>query len=199
MNEQEYIESGMVLDYSLGLLTGPEKLAFEHALKLYSELDQVLKAVQEGLEKYASAYSNLPLPSTKGKVMNALENLLHEKQMNLNKLPVINKFSDPGAWMAAVAPLLPKVVDGEPFMHILTATDSITQLLVMSATDIPDEVHEDVWESFIILEGECECHIGTDTVIRLTAGGYLEIPMHEHHNVKIISKYVVGIMQRIAA
>jgi len=63
----------------------------------------------------------------------------------------------------------------------------------------PDEVHTDVWESFIVLEGECECYIGTDTVVRLKAGGYLEIPMHEHHDVKIISDYVVGIMQRIAS
>ncbi len=199
MNAQEYIESGIVLDYSLGLLTGQEKLDFEQALNLFPELIEEFKAIQEGLEKYASAYSNMPLPATKGKVMNALENLLLEKQMDLTKLPVINRFSDHKAWMAALAPLLPNKVEGEPFMHVLTATDSITQVLVMSATDIPDEVHEDVWESFIILDGECECYIGTDRVVRLTAGGYLEIPMHEHHDVKIISKYVVGIMQRIAA
>jgi len=199
MNAQAYIESGIVLDYCLGLVTGQDKADFEQALKLYPELDQELKAVQEGLDKYAATYSKSPLDSTKDKVMNALENLLLEKQMNLSKLPVINKFSDHKAWMAAVASLLPNKVEGEPFMHVLTATDSITQVLVMSATDIPDEVHTDVWESFIVLEGECECYIGTDTVVRLKAGGYLEIPMHEHHDVKIISDYVVGIMQRIAA
>ena len=199
MNAQEYIESGSILDYCLGLMTGQDKADFEEALRLYPELDQELKAVQEGLNRYAAIYSKVPLDSTKNKVMGSLENLLLEKQMDVNRLPLINKFSDHAAWMAAIAPLLPNKVEGEPFMHVLTATDAITQVLVMSATDIPDEVHEDVWESFIILEGECECHIGTDRVVRLTAGGYLEIPMHEHHDVKIISKYVVGIMQRIAA
>ena len=199
MKAQEYIDNNIVSDYCLGLLKGEDKAAFEKALLLYPELQQEVKSIQEGLEKYVSVYSKAPSYTTKGKIMGTLENLLLEKQMDLNKLPIINKFSDHKAWMTAIAPLLPKALAGEPFMHVLTTTDSITQVLVMSATDIPDEVHEDVRESFIILEGECECYIGTDTVVRLKAGGYLEIPMHAHHDVKIISDYVVGIMQRIAA
>jgi len=43
MNAQEYIESGIVLDYCLGLVTGQDKADFEQALKLYPELDQSLK------------------------------------------------------------------------------------------------------------------------------------------------------------
>ena len=199
MNAQEYIDNGMVLDYSLGLLTGEDKAAFERALLAYPELADELKALQTGLEKYASAYSKAPSSSTKEIIWGTLENLLLEKEMDLNKLPLINKFTDYKAWYNAVKPLLPKTVSGEPFMHLLTGTDTVTQVLVMSATDIPDEVHEDVYESFIILDGECECHIGTDTVIRLQAGGYIEIPLHQHHDVKIISSYVVGVMQRIAA
>ena len=199
MNAQEYIESGLVLDYCLGLMDDAGKTAFEQALALYPELAEEVKAVQGGLDKYVSAYSRIPAATVKEKIMSSLENLLLEKQMDLNRLPLINKFSNHQAWLAAMAPLLPKEKTGERFMHVLTGTDTVTQVLVMSSTDIEDEVHDDVWESFIILDGECECHIGTDTVVRLKAGGYLEIPMHEHHDVKVISDYVVGIMQRIAA
>lgn len=199
MKAEEYVENGLVLDYCLGLLINDEKLAFEKALESSPMLAEELRSIQEGLNKYVAAYSLTPPYVLKDKIWGTLENLLLEAHMDLSNLPVINEFSDPKVWMDAVRPLLPKTLTDGRFMHVLTHTDNIQQVLVMTATDVEDEVHSDVYESFIILEGECECHIGNDTVIRVKAGGYVRIPMHEHHDLKIISPYVIGIMQRIAA
>jgi mannose-6-phosphate isomerase-like protein (cupin superfamily) len=197
MNAQEYIENGVVLDYCLGMLTGDAKIEFEFALLLYPELRAEVDAVQLGLEGYAYTHQVTPAGSMKDKIWATLENINLERQMDLGNLPLINKFTDHKAWLNAVKSILPGNVQDERFMHLLTETDTVMQMLVMSATDIEDEVHEDVIESFIILDGECECHIGTDRVIRLKAGEYIEIPLHEHHDVRIISDYVVGVMQRI--
>lgn len=199
MKAEEYIESGLVLDYCLGLLKDADKLAFEKELASSPILAEELKSLQQGLSKYVTAYSQTPPPALKDKIWGTLENLLLESQMDLSNLPVINQFSDPKAWMNAVRPLLPATMPEGHFMHVLTNTDTVQQVLVMTGMDVADEVHHDVYESFMILEGECECHIGKDTVIRVKAGGYVNIPMHEHHDLKIISEYVVGIMQRIAA
>jgi mannose-6-phosphate isomerase-like protein (cupin superfamily) len=199
MNAKEYLEGGLLLDYCLGLMKGADKAAFEQALLLYPELGQELQIMQNGLNKYASAISKEPSASTKERIMGVLDNLLLEKEMNLKKLPLINKYSDMNSWLNALKPLLPKENPEGHFIHVLTHTDTVTQVLVMTRADVPDEVHEDCYESFIILEGECECHIGDHTVVRLKAGGYMQIPLHEHHDLKIISDYVVGVMQRIAA
>jgi mannose-6-phosphate isomerase-like protein (cupin superfamily) len=199
MNIEEYIDSGIILDYCLGLVHGAEKEAFEKAMLLYPPLSEELDAIQAGLNKYVSAYQKAPSISTKEKIMGTLENLLLEKEMALTKLPLINKFSNYQTWLDAVRPLIPDKISNELFMHILTNTDKVVQAVVKFDIDVIEEVHDDLFESFMILEGECECHIGTDRVIRLRAGDYLDIPLYESHNVKIISDYVVGIMQRIAA
>ena len=68
---------------------------------------------------------------------------------------------------------------------------------MISRTDVDDEVHEHEQESFLVLEGECECHIG-DTVYRLGPGGFIEIPLHLNHNVRVLSPYVVAVLQHIA-
>ena len=68
---------------------------------------------------------------------------------------------------------------------------------MIGKTGVDDEVHVNEKESFLVLEGECECYVG-DNVYRLGPGGFIEIPLHEHHNVKVISEYVVAVMQRIA-
>jgi hypothetical protein len=198
MKAKEYIANGLVTDYCLGIMTDSEKAAFEQELNTSPELRAELNAIQEGLNKYLSAYSLTPPQGTKDKVLGTLENILREKQMDLRKLPIINQYTNPKSWLDAVKPLLPAEIPAGHFMHVLTETETTLQVLVMTATDVEDEIHDNVYESFIILEGECECRIGTE-VIRVKAGGYVQIPLHQHHDLKIISDYVIGIMQRIAA
>jgi hypothetical protein len=108
MNAKEYLEGGLLLDYCLGLMKGADKAAFEQALLLYPELGQELQIMQNGLNKYASAISKEPSASTKERIMGVLDNLLLEKEMNLKKLPLINKYSDMNSWLNALKPLLPK-------------------------------------------------------------------------------------------
>jgi quercetin dioxygenase-like cupin family protein len=68
---------------------------------------------------------------------------------------------------------------------------------VISRVDVPEESHEEVFESLLILKGECECTIGTET-IQMQAGDYIDIPLHIPHNVKVLSPYVVAILQHKA-
>jgi hypothetical protein len=198
MTSQEYIDSGLLLDYNLGLLNIEERNEIQEALEKYPDLADELNSIAKSLEKLADVHAIPPPSELRKRVLDTLDNLLVESQMNLLNLPIINRFTDHRLWLNSMKPLLPSHVDNGRFVKVLTQTDTLSQVLIMSSTDIEDEVHTDEYESFVILEGECECHIGDGTVVRLRAGGFLEIPLHEHHDVKIISNYVVGVMQRIA-
>ena len=198
INIEEYIKNGIVEDYCLNLIKEPEKSDFEKALRLYPELRREFEEVQESLYRYATLNAMAPPKYSKEKIWNTLQNLNLEENMELSNLPIINQYSDYKKWLEVVKPLLPKEVPKGHFMKNLTQTETVMQLLVMTSTDVEDEVHEDVYESFIILEGECECRIGDHTIVRLKAGGFMNIPLNEHHDLKIISDHVVGIMQRIS-
>jgi len=92
---------------------------------------------------------------------------------------------------------MPQELNRDCMLKTVRDYGGVKQVLFISKVDVEEEIHDHERESFIILEGECECHIGHD-VIRLGPGGFVEIPMYTPHNVKVISPYVVAILQRVA-
>jgi mannose-6-phosphate isomerase-like protein (cupin superfamily) len=198
MNAHDYISSGKVYGYCLGLLSGAEKVAFEQALSIYPELQLALHSAQETLNGHAPLRSIPDSINVRETVWSALENLNKEEQMDLQHLPLINKYSDYRKWLAMVTPLLPSSVGVDNFTHVLYHDSKRTQVLTKATSSIPDEVHDDLKESFIVLEGECECYIGED-IVRMKAGDFIDIPMYVSHNVRLVSPYVVAIVQHIAA
>jgi mannose-6-phosphate isomerase-like protein (cupin superfamily) len=63
----------------------------------------------------------------------------------------------------------------------------------------PDEIHDNEYEKFLIVEGECDITVGTN-VHHLTPGNYFSIPLHATHSVKVTSKTPCKvILQRVAA
>jgi mannose-6-phosphate isomerase-like protein (cupin superfamily) len=96
-----------------------------------------------------------------------------------------------------VRPLIPPKIQEDRVVKVLRESDKIIQMLIVSKTDFDNEVHVGEHESFIILEGECECTIG-DKVFRLKPGGFTEIPLYTDHDVRVLTPYVTAIVQRIA-
>ena len=201
MNAQEYIESGLVQDYCLGLLQGQEKRDFETALAIYPMLLAEVELYQLTMENYAKGHGIKPPTETKAQIWETLQNLEREEKMDLQNLPLINKYSDHNHWLSVVKPLLPAEIGETKFLKVITHTPKVLQILAKSSSYFEDEIHTDEMESFIILEGECECTIGQGEgakIIHLKPGGYIEIPLHEHHDVRILTPSVTAIIQRIA-
>ena len=197
MNIQEFIENGTLEQYCLGILTADKMQEVEILRKQYPEIGTEITNIETSLERYASTCTLQPPTDLQGKIWDTLENLEKERHIDLSDLPLISRFSNHHAWLGVVRPLIPSPVNEERTVHVLRESDNVIQMLVISKTDFEDEVHVDEHESFIILEGECECAIGDD-VFNLQAGGYTEIPLHTSHDVRIISPYVVAILQRVA-
>lgn len=188
----------MILDYCLGLLTRDQKVAFEKEIESDPELKAAVNSMQERLHTHMGKQDHTNKQSLQDRTWALIENVNRERQMDPNNLPLLNKHTDTTAWATIATQFLPKKLDKtRPYMKVLTNTGKVTQVLIATSEDIPDEEHDDMLESFIILEGECECRIG-DSTVRVKAGGYLEIPLHTSHGVKIVSDGIVGVLQRIS-
>ena len=162
----------------------------------YPGIKKELTEIQQALEKYSTISALAPANELQNNIWGTLENINKERHGDLNDLPVINKYSNYKHWKRIVLPLIPEDKHTEQ-ISVLQANEQITQVLFVSSKAIPDETHEHERESFIVLEGECDCCID-GKVIRLGPGGFIEIPMYTHHDVTAVSDYVIAIMQRIA-
>lgn len=197
MNIEDSLNQGLLQDYCLGLLADPEKEMVEGMVKLYPEVKAALLAMQQGLENYVVEKPIWRKGAMRNKIWETLENIKTEEKKDINDLPLINKYSDHKIWLEMVAPMLPARLEEDTFLAPIQANEHVLQLVTKSIIGHPEEIHTDMIESFLILEGDCICQIG-DKFIPLTAGGFIEIPLFEKHNVKVLSPYIVAVVQRIA-
>jgi len=181
----------------MGMLTPDEMSGVEVMCDLHPEIKTELRRIEARLAKYAEEHSVDPPAELKDSIWATLQNVNKEKAMDPNDLPFINKFTDHTHWMDFVRSRIPKEVTEDRVITVLQHNSLVTQMLVISKTDFDNEEHEHEMESFVILEGECECTVG-DNVFRLGPGGFTEIPLHTPHSVRMISPYVVAILQRVA-
>lgn len=189
---EDYINSGILQEYTLGLLSAADRADVAAACNRYPEVKEALAALQQSADTTPAPPADL-----QDSIWQVLDNINKEKAADPGDLPVINKYSDHQHWLRIVQPLLPSGIPQGTDMQVLRSNEGITQVLVCSATAVPDEVHTHERESFLVLAGECACHIGSN-IVRLWPGGYIEIPMHTHHHVVALSARVVAILQRIA-
>ncbi len=195
MEYKANIKSGIIESYCLGLLNTEESKAVEQKAQLHAGVKQEIDDFMLSLEQYAMANAVNPGKDTKKKILDLLDNLWLEETKKIDNLPLINKYTDYKNWLHIVKPLLPEKLKGEMFVQELRNDAKVFQSLIWTTVDVPDEVHNDVLESFIILEGRCRCYI-EDTVTELGVGGFLEIPMYKHHNVKVLEP-VLAVLQRV--
>jgi anti-sigma-K factor RskA len=72
LNIKEYIESGIIEAYVLGLASESEKAEFDQLCTQYPELVAARKGVEEGLERHASEQAMQPPAGVKGKILEAI-------------------------------------------------------------------------------------------------------------------------------
>ena len=197
MNINAYIESGILELYALNLLNEAENAAVEAKLSMYEELRQELAQISIALEKHALSNSITPRSELKSLIFDAIENLEKEKIMDPDDLPLITHNSDYRNWLKFISGFGDLVLgeDGKA-IQVLQDNDLVTQLLVVSTSDIEQEIHQNEHESFLILSGECKCTIGSRERL-MTEGDFMAIPLYEPHDVKLVSPKVTAILQLV--
>jgi mannose-6-phosphate isomerase-like protein (cupin superfamily) len=194
MDEQAYIASGILESYCLGILN-PEEAAGVLAMSmLYPTVNSELKSIEVAMEKVALELAVTPRVDLKKELM---DTLFVSQPLDINNLPLTGATSSLDSWLNALAHLIPDEHITDFYHHLLKQDDGVMQALVVSKVNIPDETHTDLIESFFILEGSCRCVIDNREYI-LNPGDFLEIPLHQHHDVELLTPYVVAIHQQLA-
>lgn len=191
MQIQEYINSGILEQYCLGLLAKSEQEDVLAMCTVYPEIKTELAEIELALERIAAINAIAPKASLKQQISNTIA---INEVITLENLPPTDRYSDYQAWLKAVEHLIPSQPFEDFFAYPLHHSNKIEQTLVVTKFGVPKETHEDVIESFFILEGSCVCKVGPHTY-SLNAGDFLEIPLHEEHDVTLTSPYVVAILQ----
>lgn len=193
MDVQNYLESGVLEAYCLGMLSDEEQAYLIQMTMLYPDIKAELTAVELSLENMAAAHAIEPNPANKQNVLSAL-GFIQTAKLDADKLPFVSQNADPEPWLTEFAHLL----DPEPLVdftcHILRDDPEVKQMLVISKIDVPEEDHSDFLESLFILKGHCQCTIGNN-FYTLMPGDFIEIPLNTPHNIKITTPIVTAILQ----
>ena len=193
-----YLESGIIEDYCLEALSESET---KDVFRLSTEFPEIKKAIlecQNTLEKFAKTQSELPPLELKNKLLAVIDNLLLEESISTENPPLISKYSNSKLWLDFAKPLLPVDAIDDIHLQVLKDDANVFLTVIWTKTDILSEIHENEQESFLILEGECECFVGNKRYV-LGPGDYFEVPMFTSHNVNLLTPKVLAILQRIAA
>lgn len=197
MDLQDYIESGIIEDYCLGTLSEEASVELLDMADRHPEIKHQIDEYRECLETYSLENMRTPSPGLKKLVFELLDNLVKEEERKIESPPLLNKYSDYRNWLEIARSVLPPSLQKNMFIRDIRDDDSVSQTVIWTRVDYPDEVHENEQESFIILEGKCRCHIA-GKIVELGPGEYLEIPLFAHHNVEIIgTQPVLAIVQRV--
>jgi mannose-6-phosphate isomerase-like protein (cupin superfamily) len=194
MNIREYIESGVLEEYCLGLLNADEQAAVLQICALFPEVKMELTVIEQAIATMAANRAITPSDDLKQKILNSLDFSDEAIQFDLTHLPVANSHSNHKSWLKLLEHLIPSEPAGDFSSRLLRQNEGFDQMLVVTKCDVPAETHGDVIESFFILKGECQCSVG-DNLLLLGPGDFLEIPLHQQHDVKLLSPYVVAILQ----
>jgi mannose-6-phosphate isomerase-like protein (cupin superfamily) len=191
-----YKESGVIEAYCLGLLPEKEAAALTLAAEKDLQLQQQIAETEEALRSYSCVDESAAL---KGSILSSLSSMPLFTKIDIANPPLIHRNSDITDWNEAIAHIEPETDHGDIKTSFLVFTDEL-QLCVAWLSDRleEDEHHEDDFEeSFLILEGSCECNVG-GKIFRLKAGDYLDIPFNTPHTITSTSPqgYVKAIIQR---
>ncbi|MCB9354722.1 MAG: cupin domain-containing protein [Lewinellaceae bacterium] len=202
MNDLDsYIASGIIEAYCLGNLPQEQAIVVTEMAAKHPEIRAEIDRTLAALERYPG--KPVPKAELKNRVLDFLDGFLTENPVDLQHPPVIDRYSDPTAWSRALDGLEPEVTENGMAARVLAEDETRVLSLVWLSGELVEDMHTDdeFRESFLILEGACECDFG-GVIARFGAGDYFDIPPHTPHTIRNISEnlpYVKGLVQRLKA
>lgn len=198
----EYLQSGIVESYVLGLATAEESKEAESLASVYPAVREAIDEFSKTLEQYALANAVAPDPAIKPMLMATIDFIARmEKGERQSEAPELNEnsnISDFADWLNRPDFVLPSYVT-DVYARIINHTPQATTAVVWIKEMSPAEIHHDEYEKFLIVEGTCDITI-EQTIHHLKSGDFLAIPLFANHTVKVTSDIPCkAILQRVAA
>lgn len=194
----QYLASGIIEQYCLGLTTPEEAKELEHYCFQYETVRLELKAVQDALLAYNQQFGKNPPSDTGGKILNSIEELKFEtanfdSKGHLSEFISVSHFSSINKWQHLVSHIKPPADYENIHLHEIFNNGGKELYVAWAKMGVDDELHTDLKEKFLILEGTCRCQVGNEFLV-LGPGGFLDIPLHTIHNLRVTSNGPVKVI-----
>ncbi|WP_316809997.1 cupin domain-containing protein [Pedobacter heparinus] len=199
---QTLIDSGILELYVLGQTTEQENLHIEQMKATHPQIQQEIDQISLALEKYALEHAVKPDPIIKPFLLATIDYTDRVKSGELiTPAPLLDEISTESNYRYWISrkDMIPPHYFEDVFAKIISYTAQAITAIVWLKHMAPQEVHDNEFERFLILEGSCNIHIENE-IHSLTPGSYLEIPLHKRHHVIVTSQQPCKVLlQRIAA
>ena len=198
----EYIESGILELYVMGMLSAADATEVEKMMALHPEVKDEVRAIELSLETYAQVNAVQPHATVKPMLLATIDYMqrLGSGEAPSNP-PILNEttsVSDYAQWINRSDFNNPETVE-DIHVKLIAATPQATTAIVWIRYMAPDEVHHDEHEKFLILEGTCDIVVD-GKIHSLKAGDFFQIPLHADHRVEVTSAIPCKVvLQRVAA
>jgi mannose-6-phosphate isomerase-like protein (cupin superfamily) len=202
LTTKEFIESGILEQYVLGIATAEECMEVEQRATNDFTIQEELKAIELAMENYAMANAVAPNPIIKPFLMATID--YTERLQNgepISHPPLLSQqssISDYAPWLQRSDMVVP-INTNDVFAKIIGYTPEAITAIVWLKDYAPNEVHDNEHERFFIVEGTCDIIVEGKSH-SLQPGDYFAIPLHNNHMVKVTSNMPCKvILQRVAA
>jgi mannose-6-phosphate isomerase-like protein (cupin superfamily) len=161
---------------------------------------------EEALIRFAQSCEQAPPLSLKAQILDRLKQLEEQKKsyslsMAID-LPELTPTPNLIGWRHIIKDLQPPEKFRNIYFKILESNDKRDLMVVWIKEDIPDEVHHNFLESFLLVEGACTCEVWDDAgnfrTVRMFPGDVIAFRLGEYHNlINLMDTPVIGIVQRV--
>lgn len=206
INIEQYINSGIIEHYCLGLASEAEAAELEQHCHKYEEIRIALEQHQAAMENYIGQYEK---KAPNNLLAGILTGINHDQKLadakilqesgKLQQFIPISTQSDYQKWLDLTKDLKPPE-NFDVHLHELY-NDSKNFLYVVWIKDqIPEEEHDDLHESILLLEGNCDGFL-ENRKVHLKEGDFWQVPLHTDHFLRVTSKQAVKLilMRQIVA
>ncbi len=189
MKIADYIASGILEEFVLGLLPREEN---EKVLKLVEEHPEIkaeIATIELAVEQYAFANSVTPPSTLENDVFAAIQASETPPMLTAN-----SKISEYKYW-------LDKVQEPDEYenvhMEVLSDSPEATIVIAWIKEGESDHLHTEYTEKFLIVEGSCIATIDGVTT-NYSVGDYVEFTIDKHHDYKITSQIPMKVVACLA-
>lgn len=160
---------------------------------LENQNPEIIQHTEHALEQFASCYQETPSLPIKNRILDQIANLNAGRQIiDLRNPPLLTEKSNFYDWNLALKGIKPPTDFEDIHLEPIYQDEKVQLFVAWVRKMVPEEVHHDLLESFMILEGSCTCHIkdihGSTREVNMVAGDYITMQLGEEHDIEITSE-----------
>lgn len=157
--------------------------------------EEELTQMEDAFIAFARAHSQPPSDRLRSRVLDKIGKLNRQKKQlqhfDLQHLPLLDENTNWMDWEYAVRDIEAPEDFENIYLYPLESNENRDLFLIWVKEFVEEEVHHELLESFLILEGSCECYItnqaGQTRIVRMGQGDFITMQLEEKHDILITS------------